>query len=93
MGVMSCVLDFRQALAQSGNDAVQSGPMIGHVSMRSAQMWIQTNHEADVQVRYSAESEDLELLTPPVKTMESSAFTAMFICMDWSRAPIIQSTS
>ena len=76
MGVMSCVLDFRQALAQSGNDAVQSGPMIGHVSMRSAQMWIQTNHEADVQVRYSAESEDLELLTPPVKTMESSAFTA-----------------
>ena len=76
MGVMSCVLDFRQALAQSGNDAVQSGPMIGHVSMRSAQLWIQTNHEADVQVRYSAGSADMDLFTPPVKTMESSAFTA-----------------
>jgi len=50
--------------------------MIGHVSMRSAQLWIQTNHEADVQVRYAAVGSELELISPVHRTHQESAFTA-----------------
>jgi len=50
--------------------------MIGHVSMRSVQLWIQTNHEADVQVRYAAVESELELITPVHRTRQESAFTA-----------------
>jgi len=50
--------------------------MIGHVSMRSAQLWIQTNHEADVQVRYAPVGSDVEVSTPVQRTHQESAFTA-----------------
>lgn len=50
--------------------------MIGHVSMRSAQLWIQTNHEADVQVRYAPVGTELESITPVHRTLHESAFTA-----------------
>jgi alkaline phosphatase D len=50
--------------------------MLGHVSMRSAQLWIQTNHEADVQVRYAPVGSDVEVSTPVQRTHQESAFTA-----------------
>lgn len=50
--------------------------MIGHVSMRSAQLWIQTNHEADVQVKYSAQGSNEVRSSELVKTSKNSAFTA-----------------
>ena len=34
-----------------------SGPMIGHVSMRSAQLWIQTTNPAPVSVQFKAQGE------------------------------------
>lgn len=70
------VLAGHPALAQTGDAGVQSGPMIGHVSMRSAQLWIQTNHEADVQVRYAPVGSDVEVSTPVQRTHQESAFTA-----------------
>ena len=70
------VLASNPALGQSGDNGVQSGPMIGHVSMRSAQLWIQTNHEAEVQVRYTAAGSDGEVTTPVCRTHQESAFTA-----------------
>lgn len=70
------VLAANPVLGQSGDKGVQSGPMIGHVSMRSAQLWIQTNHEAEVQVRYAAAGSDGEVTTPVRRTHQESAFTA-----------------
>jgi alkaline phosphatase D len=70
------VLASNPVSGQSGDKGVQSGPMIGHVSMRSAQLWIQTNHEAEVQVRYAAAGSDGEVTTPVRRTHQESAFTA-----------------
>ena len=78
MGLILSVIFFvptmPSAWAQSGDEGVQSGPMIGHVSMRSAQLWIQTNHAAEVQVKYAAG--DSHQLTPVYRTEQSAAFTA-----------------
>lgn len=69
-------LGVGQALSQSGDAGVQSGPMIGHVSMRSAQLWIQTNHPADVQVRYVPLGGGETKATAVVRTEQVAAFTA-----------------
>ena len=69
-------LGLGQALSQSGDAGVQSGPMIGHVSMRSAQLWIQTNHPAEVQVRYVPQGGGETKATAVVRTEQAAAFTA-----------------
>ena len=48
---------------QTGDVAVKSGPMIGHVSMRSAQLWIQSNGPMEVQAKYRVKGDD-EWITP-----------------------------
>ena len=52
--------------------------MIGHVSHRSAQLWIQTNHSADVQVKYSATDSDEYHQSEKIQTESKNAFVAHF---------------
>ena len=74
------VLSFfvNTAWGQKGDEGVQSGPMIGHVSHRSAQLWIQTNHSAEVQVKYSASDSDEYHQSEKIQTESKNAFVAHF---------------
>ena len=62
----------------SGQDttAIQSGPMIGHVSMRSAQLWVQTELEAEVAAQYKTSGAADWKQSSTIVTKENSAFTA-----------------
>ena len=55
---------------------VQSGPMIGHVSMRSAQLWIQTAFEAEVAAQYKERGATDGVQSESAVTKEKSANTA-----------------
>ena len=59
-----------------GDPAVASGPMIGHVSMRSVQLWIQTKDVENVFVKYKAKNSSQWSETSPQSTSHESAFTA-----------------
>ena len=59
-----------------GDPAVASGPMIGHVSMRSVQLWIQTKDVENVFVKYKAKNSSQWSETSPQSTSRESAFTA-----------------
>ena len=64
---------------QAGQKALLSGPMVGHVSMRSAQLWIQTEGPSEVVVEYMAlgDGEDQSwLATSPEQTDAKSGHTA-----------------
>ena len=78
--IAMAVLSFfvNTAWGQKGDEGVQSGPMIGHVSHRSAQLWIQTNHSADVQVKYSATDSDEYHQSEKIQTESKNAFVAHF---------------
>ena len=59
----------------SGQDttAIQSGPMIGHVSMRSAQLWVQTELEAEVAAQYKTSGATDWKQSSTIVTKENSA--------------------
>ena len=76
MAVLSVFVNT--AWGQKGDEGVQSGPMIGHVSHRSAQLWIQTNHSADVQIKYSASDSDEYRQSEKIRTESKNAFVAQF---------------
>ena len=59
-----------------GDPSVASGPMIGHVSMRSVQLWIQTKDVENVFVKYKATNSSQWSKTAPQSTSRESAFTA-----------------
>ena len=63
-------------LSGQTSTAIQSGPMIGHVSMRSAQLWVQTQTKAEVVAQYKATDAGSWTLSSNVVTDEQSAFTA-----------------
>ena len=71
-------------LGQTAEDLIQSGPMLGHISMRSAQIWVQTSAQSKVQIEYSpqGEVEYAWLRTPPVKSNERSGHTAQLELID-----------
>ena len=54
---LACMLAFLTGTAWG---QIQSGPMIGHVSMTSAQLWIQTETASDVWVDYAVQGEEVD---------------------------------
>lgn len=71
------------ASAQDG--PIQSGPMLGPVTHRDAIVWVQTTHQAEVQLRYYVEqtAEGLTpraapMLTPPVPSGDKGDHIATF---------------
>ena len=59
-----------------GDDSVMSGPMIGHVSMRSAQLWIQTMDATKVMAQYKPVEGDIWQQTASVESDEKHGHTA-----------------
>ena len=71
-------------LGQTAEELIQSGPMLGHISMRSAQIWVQTSAQSKVQIEYSPKgvAEHAWLRTPPVNTNARSGHTAQLELTD-----------
>ena len=67
---------------QTGDMAVKSGPMIGHVSMRSAQLWIQSNGPMEVQAKYRVKGDDEWMYTSLQETSSTEAFAAHLTMTD-----------
>ncbi len=66
------------AQAQSARDnPIQSGPMVGHVEMRNAQLWVQTTRAARVRFEYWDEAEPGKInTTTEVRTTRENAWVA-----------------
>lgn len=66
---------------QHADDLRQSGPMIGHVSMRTASVWLQTTQSADVWLDYQAKDAGdgvaLWKSSDRVRTDKGSGYTAL----------------
>lgn len=61
------------------DNLIQSGPMIGHVSMRSAQFWVQTTQPAQVHLEYAPTDRASDVVwnsSEGVLTAKSSGCTA-----------------
>lgn len=61
------------------DNLIQSGPMIGHVSMRSAQFWVQTTQPAQVHLEYAPSHRASDVVwnsSEGVLTAKSSGCTA-----------------
>jgi len=68
---------------QSGNAALQNGPMLGYIEMKEALVWVQTRNFAGVQVEYWATGKpEQKWRTEIVQTYKYSAFTAKCIASD-----------
>lgn len=62
----------------SVNAAIQSGPMIAHLDMREAKVWVQTDAPSLVRIAYAPEGVSNSLnWTSPVETDGSKAHTAV----------------
>jgi len=67
------------------HQVVSSGPMIGHVSMRSANIWVQMSEEAPVYLKYWVADSSVEsslLFSEVISTSKSDAYTAIFKLSD-----------
>ena len=69
-------LTLATSVVAQGDLSVASGPMIGHVSMRSAQLWIQTTRPEAVFVKYKAQGEQVWMTTPTSNTAREQAYAA-----------------
>ena len=63
-------------MVAQGDLSVASGPMIGHVSMRSAQLWIQTTRPEAVFVKYKAQGDQAWMTTAISNTTREQAHAA-----------------
>ena len=68
-------------VAAQGDLSVASGPMIGHVSMRSAQMWIQTNQPTSVLAEYRVHGEKGWMTTESIDAKRDNA-NAVHLTLD-----------
>ena len=64
------------SMVAQGDLSVASGPMIGHVSMRSAQLWIQTTRPEAVFVKYKAQGDQAWMTTAISNTTREQAHAA-----------------
>ena len=76
---VSTLADAHSGCCEKINTELISGPMIGHVSMRSAQVWAQVDNEADLSVSYWKEGGEESARYSDSKWADSkTAFSAQF---------------
>ena len=68
---------FHQGILLSQTDKLQSGPMLGPVSLRSATIWVQTKEAATVQVKYQVlnSPNTQKKASDQVSTLKDNAYT------------------
>lgn len=74
--VLACML---HAIAALGQATLVSGPMLGHVDMRSASIWVQTSTSARVQVRYRVAGATRTYTSASVLTDQRTGFCATLV--------------
>lgn len=68
--------------AAAGDDALESGPLLGPVGARVALVWVQTTRPAAVQLRYApATAPERARLTPPART-DSAGDCALTVTLE-----------
>jgi len=65
------------AMASDAADVIQAGPMVGHVELMEARIWVQTKFAADVQIQYWADGIEPRL-SESAAADAASHFTAQF---------------
>jgi alkaline phosphatase D len=76
---VSTLADAHSGCCEKINTELISGPMIGHVSMRSAQVWAQVDNEADLSVSYWKEGGEESARYSDSKWADSkTAFSGLF---------------
>ncbi len=64
----------------SGQAPLQAGPMLGYVTLREVAIWVQTTHEATVQLRFFPEAKPIQArLSPPMRTSDGDDFAATVV--------------
>jgi alkaline phosphatase D len=60
--------------------SIKNGPMLGYLSMREASVWVQTNKESKVQLRYwTSEKPTMKFYSQYVITNHAHAYTATLV--------------
>ena len=76
---ISSLSDGTSVCCEESTPELVSGPMIGHVSMRSAQVWAQVDNAADLSVSYWKEGGEESARYSDSKWADSkTAFSAQF---------------
>jgi len=72
------IIVFNQTIFAQSNQ-LSSGPMPGYSEMKEVAIWLQTNTQADVFIKYRIKGTKVEYLTNKVKTDKATGFTALLI--------------
>lgn len=71
---------FIPVLLHAQQSLLQAGPMLGHIDMQEARIWIQTKSDADVYVTYRDSADaDQSFRTQTIRTSERTACTATLV--------------
>lgn len=77
--VVSCFASLSLAAFSQLNAGLTSGPMLSHVDMREASVWVQADSASTLSVAYSEDGSSNRTLSAPVTTDPSVANTAQLI--------------
>ncbi len=69
--INSSIIDSSSLSYELPNPEIVSGPMIGHVSMRSAQFWVQVDRDSDLSLSYWKEGDEQIVQSSDVKSAGS----------------------
>ena len=73
-----CIFLFLFPVLLSGQDLLQSGPMVGYSEMREVLLWVQTTEAADVHIEYRSKNTPT-LQTATVRTEREHGYIAKLI--------------
>lgn len=77
---VTSIADAQPAGAQQRSGiGLSAGPMLGHVDMREARIWVQTTGNADVRAEITDSASGKVFATQPVRTNRRTAFTATLV--------------
>jgi alkaline phosphatase D len=62
-----------------GQATLVSGPMLGHIDMRSASIWVQTSASADVSIQYRTADGQRVYQSPPTRTNAHTGYCATVV--------------
>ena len=64
----------------AGSGIIKSGPMLAYCEYREVMIWLQSEKEAEVKIRYFNDDKSLSFFTNTVLTNKSEAYTAHLLC-------------
>ena len=79
--IVFTILLLSSVTTDAQNEQLRSGPMVGHVNMMEANIWVQTTSAATVRIEYRDSAEPGTVYsTQPVQTKHAKVYTATLVC-------------